>query len=246
MQVFFRKKDFNDDCESIITLLYLEKNGRAQKYIADFFHLDLDYINKVDREEGNNYIRNALLNEVKKSEGIINTKIAVVEKKWGEISDEIFSVLNEIFEYPFAEEKDIHAEFSINAMCPYDYDALSFDINYRKNKDEIILGCVHEIIHFYWFTKWALVFLDADNEEESKKHLAWLFSEIAVDAILKETLLSKYCVIDKPAYKYFYDIQIDGQNMMEYFRELFVQENMDGFMRKGIEFIYKNRQFIPD
>ena len=246
MRVFFRKKDFDEDCDSIITILYLEKNGRAQRYIANFFHLDLDYINKVDRETGGKYIREALIDEGMRSEAIINQRIDVIGKRWSMVSKHIFTVLNEIFKCPFSEEKDISAEFSINAMSPYNYDTLSFDVNYRKNDDEIILGCIHEIIHFYWITKWTFVFPDVDKEDENTKHLTWLFSEIAIDAVLKETPLNKYCVNDKPAYKYFYDIQINGKNMLEYFRELFVQENMEDFMRKGIEFIHENRQFIQD
>lgn len=53
--------------------------------------------------------------------------------------------------------------------------------------------------------------------------------------------MKKYCVTDKPAYKYFYDIDIEGRNMIDYFRELFVQSDMETFMKKGYEYVAKYR-----
>ena len=49
---------------------------------------------------------------------------------------------------------------------------------------------------------------------------------------------------DKPAYSYFYDIMIEDKNMMEYFRELFVSNNIQDFMIKGYKYVLKNREMI--
>ena len=118
-------------------------------------------------------------------------------------------------------------------MSPYNYEEFSFDLNYRKAEDELVESCIHEMIHFYWFMKWSLTFEDDDIKNREWEHMRWLFSEIAIDAIMNETALCRYVVKERPSYRYFYDIIIGDKSMMDYFRELFRQNNIVGFMKKG-------------
>lgn len=97
------------------------------------------------------------------------------------------------------------------------------------------------MIHFYWFKKWDILF-----ENSGDKLLAWKFSEIAIDAVFKETGLRKYCVREKPAHEHFYDMEIHNENMIGRFRALFSQNTIGGFMKKGMEYLVKNRNSIPD
>ena len=131
-------------------------------------------------------------------------------------------------------------------MSPYNYEEFSFDLNYRKAEDELVESCIHEMIHFYWFMKWSLTFEDDDIKNREWEHMRWLFSEIAIDAIMNETALCRYVVKERPAYRYFYDIIIGDKSMMDYFRELFRQNNIVGFMKKGMEFVAANKSYISD
>ena len=40
-----------------------------------------------------------------------------------------------------------------------------------------------------------------------------------------------------PAYNYFYDIQYKGQSLIEMLRKLFRENNLEGFMKRGMELI---------
>ncbi|MDO4300457.1 MAG: hypothetical protein Q4D26_03575 [Clostridia bacterium] len=244
MEVIFKIKNFTDDCNSIIDLLYEEENGRIQKYIADFFDLDISFLYKAGKEEGRKIILCKLKNEYLNMEQTINNKLCNITRKWNEVSKDIFNILENIFKYRLDQNRKIIGEFTINAVCPRYLDSWKFDINFRKNDEEIILACIHEIIHFIWFEKWSDVFPYYGKYEYNAPYLPWLFSEIAVDALLKETDLYKYCITDKPAYKHFYNIYINDKNMMEYFRELFRQGSIEDFMINGIKFIQENKNII--
>ena len=244
MKLIFLRKPFEEDCESIARILYQEEGGRAQKHLAEAFHLDLERLYRDGCHKSQDYIRKVLLAEYEKSGSEVADLLQRIPKKWKAVSNEVFSALDSIFQSPFSEDQTFHVYFTINALAPYNLATFSFDAIYRKSDDEILSGCIHELIHFFWFSKWAKIFPHT-NTKSTQGNLPWLFSEIAVDAVFKETALAKFCLTDKPAYKYFYDISFDGQNMMEAFKMLFQQNNIDNFMRSGIDYLKKHQKDLP-
>lgn len=245
MRLLFERSNFEDDCKSIENILYLDPvyHDRAQQYLATLFQLDLDYIRGNNRERGTEYLRSALEEEYLHSQPIILEKINEISERWNSISDDVIRILSDIYQYSFAENHIVKAYFTMNHMGPYNYEEQTFNINYRKTLDEMIESCIHELIHFYWFRKWEQLFGDKYQENE---HIVWKFSEIAIDAIFKKTELNKFCVKEKPAYQYFYDIQINGEDMIEVFRKLFEENDIAGFMEKGIQYMLDNKEQISD
>lgn len=243
MKVIFKRKSFTDECDDIADMIYEEYFGRVQTYIGNFFGFDLDYLYRVGKEEGKKRIAGILEKEYENCGDEVCERIREISGQWNQIAEEIFGIMEKIFECRMDKERMITAEFTVNVVCQRFLDAWKFDINYRKTDSEIILTCIHEILHFFWFEKWSAVFPDADREEY-EAGIVWLFSEIAVDALCKETELKKYCITAKPAYQYFYDILINNSNMMEYFRKLYGQGNIVDFMKNGIEFIREQERFI--
>ena len=79
-------------------------------------------------------------------------------------------------------------------------------------------------------------------KEMYEEDLVWSFSEIAIDAIFKETDLKQYCVSQFPAHKHLYEINYNNQNMMEYFRILYRKNSITEFMKIGIESVRKFKE----
>lgn len=251
MNLFFRTNSFKEDYQSISKLLLLEgeEHNRAKRFLCESFQLDADFVfayranDGIRRDEMEDYLFPILQKKYQESEQLMKQKIATVSERWNEVSDTVFQILDKIYGITYPDKQVIQANFTINYMCPYDYENQSFSINFRKSTEEIIESCIHELIHFYWFRKWELIFKDKYNKYH---HLIWKFSEIAIDAIFIETDLKRFCVREKPAYQYFYKIELHKKNLMEYFRELFVQNGIEEFMKKGICFLIENEKRIPD
>lgn len=181
-------------------------------------------------------------------DSIVNT---IYDEEYGRVQKHLansflldLSLLYDLFGCEKMYKNDIIAELSINSVCPRYLETWSFDINYRKSIEEMILTCVHVIIHFVWFEKWSKLFKNVSKDEYNAPSETWLLSEIVIDAIIKETELKKYCSEDKPAYKHFYDIQIDGVNMMEHFRGLFNSGDINKFMIEGYRYVMENKQLL--
>lgn len=66
-------------------------------------------------------------------------------------------------------------------------------------------------------------------------------SELVIDSIFSNTDF-KNITREKPAYKYFYEIEYKGENLIEYFQKLFKENSIEEFMKKGYEFLIKNKE----
>ena len=244
MSVIFRRKDFEADCKSINNILFEEKYGRVQNYLSQVFDIDLQNLYDISRKQGIETLSQKLTAEYQNSENIVVEKIDSINTYWGQIEIDVFEILNSLFKCKGIYEKEIVAEFSINMVCPRYLEKWMFDINYRKNIEDIIHTCIHEIIHFVWFEKWSEIFGASNTDEYNAPNTPWLLSEIAIDAIFKKTELKKYCYSDMPAYKHFYDVSINGDNLMEYFEKLFVSNSIEDFMKKGNRYVAENKEKI--
>lgn len=243
MRLIFSVNTFENDHESILDLLVLgAEHNRVKQYLCSSFNVDINMIDGKSGEEINAYLRPVIYAEYTKAQTPMNEKLAAVSDKWSDVKEDVINILQNIFGVDIGEET-LRVFLSVNYVCPYDFENKRIFINYRKTTDEIIEACIHELIHYYWFKKWNIVFEDPSEFDE---HLVWKFSEIAIDAVFKETELNKYCVREKPAHEHFYDIETENENMIGHFRALFSQNTIDEFMKEGMEYLVNNRNSIPD
>lgn len=244
MKLIFSINTFENDYECILSLLILgTEHNRVKQYLCSSFHVDINNIENKRRQDIDIYLRPIIYTEYTRAEDNMKAKLTGVSDKWSSVREDVSKILCDIFKCECDAEIIIQVLLSINYVCPYDFEQKRIFINYRKTDDEIIESCIHELIHYYWFKKWNNLFEDTSKFDE---HLVWKFSEIAIDAIFKLSELNKYCVKEKPAYEYFYDIEIGNENMIEHFRKLFFKNSIHEFMKKGMEYLVKYQKLIPN
>lgn len=244
MQLAFILNTFENDYECVLNLLKLgATHNRVKQYLCSSFQIDINNIKSKNREEIDAYLYPIMYTEYVKAQDKMNEKLTRLSDKWLRIGKDVERILYDIFKCECDAEEVIQVFLSINYVCPYDFDNKKIFINFRKTEEQIIEACIHELIHYHWFKKWNNLF---ENMSEFDEHLAWKFSEIAIDAFFKVSELNKYCVKEKPAYEYFYGIEIEDENMIEHFRKLFSQNRIHEFMKKGIRYLVKYQKLIPD
>ena len=228
MDILFCEAPIEEDINSILSLLTLnEEHMRVKKYICQYFHIPTEPAlqNNAALETT---VRTIVQNEQNNNAAAIAGKVEKMNCLWQENRNEISRTLRSIFECTL-ESQQLRAFMSVNCVCPYDFENNRIYINYRKSSEEMLETCVHELIHYYWFHKWNALFKD-----QYASSLVWTFSEIAIDALFFETPLKKYCVSQHPAHDHFYEESYKGQNLMEYFKELYREHSIADFMRLGI------------
>lgn len=200
---------------NIINYFQLEK----ENLIKD---IDLEIYNAVEKFYNNDNLTN------RKNELI---------KLWHEKSQETLDTMAKVFDYKYSGEDMYTVSISINPVCPRYINESSFDIWVHMNDQEAIGNIVHELLHFYWFHYWDSVIHKLTESEKEFPTLTWVFSEIAIDSLITQTELRNIISNTMPAYNYFYDIQYKGQSLIEMLRKLFRENNLEGFMKRGMELI---------
>ncbi|MDO4266397.1 MAG: hypothetical protein Q4C63_08070 [Eubacteriales bacterium] len=244
IKINFRNNRFEEECQNITDLLTLKGSfhNRMKQYLCSRLYLDIEIIQTAkDERQIENYLNPRLYTLYRESEVQRQKKLAAIREKWEDSKEEIEELLDCIYQPKSGIDLDICAKLSINYVCPYDYENYTFDINYRKSTEEMLETCVHELIHFFWFPVWEDLFGTKCNAQQDP--LAWKLSELAIDALFKETELKKYCVSETPAHQCFYEIEIEGMSLVEIFRHMFKQNDLKSFMKQGYEF-FKSHEAI--
>lgn len=91
---------------------------------------------------------------------------------------------------------------------------------------------------FKYTNKWEF------NSDFDAKNKVFMFVDVAADAVFKNSELSKIC--DKPSYQYFYNLQIDDENVMDKFNNLYKNISLDEFFDEVYIFIHRNYQKFLD
>ncbi|MFL0252461.1 hypothetical protein ACJDT4_18785 [Clostridium neuense] len=238
MKLKFEIASIEYTCKSISEFFGDGAMEEFQEYICEVYpSIILGEIKNLNSTEKENYIRNKIKEIYDKEEGILSEKVSEYQNGWDECGSEIINCFSEIFLYNTNNIMDeVKVRVGINPICPRHLDEGEFDTYYILNSKQNIANCIHEITHFIWFDCWKKVFQDYKSETFEHPNVVWIFSEIAIDPILRDDKIKKFCSLEKPAYECFYGIVIENKNMIEEMRKLYKNNSIENFMKKGIEY----------
>ena len=133
-----------------------------------------------------------------------------------------------------------------SVVCPYDEEG--FYVSYSPvypNWNNALKTCIHELIHHFWWLKWDQTF------KRNKKMLkyeypssSWFFSEMVVQIIVQNSSLLKYIGKRKISYEDFYEMDVDGINLMQKLDELYKNNDLENFMKLAYKFVDTNLDVI--
>ncbi len=191
-------------------------------------------------------VAETLLAVYRNKEAEMDVKALAYQAAWDEHGAEIVSGFEGVFSLDLSKHlNDMQARVCLNPICPRYLDTHTFDIFYLFSGMGSLEMVVHEVAHFVWFMVWNRLFQDSPEEYDTP-HLKWVFSEIAIDPIVLDARLRRFTRGEQPAYSYFYDIMVDGQNFMEMIRALYRENDMAGFMAKGYALCQKHEAAIRE
>lgn len=241
--VLYQEKEWGDMCQSIYSF-FGRTPTRFSKFISDYFDIDADKLNNNDYYLGIAYVSDKIRPFYEKQQNKVEEQIKKSQQIWDENEETITKELARIFKFEYEGQKRCYGELSVNPVCPRYLDLWNFDVCIGYTPEQTIQTTVHELLHFAWFEKWKTIFPDWEKQDFERPANAWLLSEIAVDSIGKSSKLSCY-LKDQPAYNYLYSAQIEGQNLIEYFRELYRKNSIEDFMKKGLD-VLNNNQIVTN
>lgn len=128
-------------------------------------------------------------------------------------------------------------------IYPREIDKYCFYIGKMEDK-YFIETVMHECCHFLYFEKWKELFENWSIEEFDSPHIIWYLSEMVIDPILNNIEIQKIYKYDFKAYKNFYNINVQGQNLMEYIKSIYKNNTIENAIIKSYNYVLEKKEYI--
>ena len=243
MQLTWQQKDFKSDIEFIY---FHQQDDTPIWWKSELYRahpsLDFDYAQSLTQEKRFEYLTESLRKIRIEKQADIEKSIKMFENAWSPIAKNLNDAYSSAFDMNCTNiMNDMAGLVGLNPICPRDLSDNSFSVYYYFDPNYAVAMALHEITHFVWFYVWQQHFKD-DEEEYNFPHWKWLLSELVVETIIRNSDIAK---LSPPpqyiAYKYFYDMDIDGKPIFDTLRDMYTnRESFPNFMEIARDWINKN------
>ena len=163
---------------------------------------------------------------------------------WEKYNNDFMKNLSKVLNINWSKElQEITIKVGKIPIYPRELEKYCFYIG-KMNKQDFIETVMYECCHFLYFEKWKYLFKNWKIEEFESPHIIWYLSEIAIDPILNNLKIQEIYIHNFKAYKNFYDIDIQGKNLMETIKNIYNENTIENAIIKSYEYILKNKKSI--
>lgn len=247
MELHFCDPGLNYSLDIIMEFQQSDLSGWWKQPLFHFYpQIDRTKFDRLDASSQRLYLRQELQHIYGAAKPEICCKLGLYAAHWQKYKPQIEDAFSEAFQVDSRGLfSDMTANITLNPTCPRYLDTHSFDLFYLNSERGALGLSLHEMIHFFWFHTWHQLFQDDFSEYETPS-LKWIFSEMAVEPIMRDKRLSDINPYfeDGCVYEYFYHMKIDGTPILEMLYEMYRQNDMQNFMQKGFLFCQEHESEI--
>jgi len=167
-----------------------------------------------------------------------------LQQKWDNYRDKYFLILNKVFDITIDTNAQTHTYCYLQLLPINEVDLKNNIIYLDCNKDieEIFKTFIIMLTKLILINRWNYTNNWNFNTDFDVKNKIWMFAEIAIDAIFANSDLAD--ITTKPAYKYFYSLNIQNVNTMDKFKNLYPTVQLDEFFTQVYLYVHENYQTL--
>jgi hypothetical protein len=209
--------------------------------------LEREKLYSLPASQRKDYLNKELLPYYLEQEQEIAEKIVKYNNHWKQHKRQITEAFSEAFQRDYTDRlNNMIGNITLNPIEPRFLNAHSFDV-FHLNSERGALGvALHEITHFAWFDIWQAHFMD-DCADYETPHIKWIFSEMAVDSIMRKDKrlhgVNPYFP-DAHVYEYFNSMKLEGKPVLETLYEMYKRVGIVDFMEWGLAYCIKHEDEI--
>lgn len=236
--------------ESILEFTKEGQTGFWSEPVFSFFpQIDREGFLSGTTEDRRRYLTGFFAEYAAQMKEELAEKIEVYNRQWQENRASVIAALEEAFDTDLTDElSDLCARITFNPISPRYLEDHAFDVFYRNGPKGALGSSLHEIIHFVWFLVWQRHFHDDPREYETP-HLKWIFSEMAVEPVMRDERLASlnpYYVSKSCVYPYFYTLEIQGEKLLDHLYDMYRSMPIDRFMKWGYDYCLEHESQIRE
>lgn len=192
-----------------------------------------------DNEINFNNIIGLVENKLKTDEDKLMSLCYNLQKLWNENKKELLTEITAALDINFDMDESYSACCKLHYLPINEIDDKNGCIYLNCNYDEETLfrNFVIMLVKSFLVVKLENLMGKGRYKYDSKNKI-WILIEIAIDAVFANSKLNKWT--ESPSYNYFYNLKINGINIMEKFRKLHKLININDFLNNVYIFVCEN------
>lgn len=248
MELLYRNPGLKYSVDSIMEFQNEEQSEWWRESLFAFYpQIDRERFESLKANQRYDYIYEKLLEIYEREQPALSEKMIKYNQHWELNKPQIEEAFSAAFQLEYRDHfNNMRGNISLNPISPRYLDSSSFDVFYLNSERGALGMALHEITHFVWFYVWQRHFKD-DLSGYETPHLKWVFSEMAVDPIMRgdDRLKNMNPYFNEGcAYRYFYSMMVDGKPILETLYSLYKHSNITEFMEQGYAYCEKHEEEI--
>lgn len=161
---------------------------------------------------------------------------------WNEYNDRYMLELSNYLNIKWPKEyKEISVGIGLIPVCPRYIKEKAFDIH-KKNKEDLIDTCMHELCHFLFFEKCKEIYPNWKYEDFDSPSLLWYLSEIVIDPILNSNNIQKIYKHKFKCYDIFYNVEIDNINLLDKITSIYKNNSIETAIKESYNYLKEHEE----
>lgn len=164
---------------------------------------------------------------------------------WNEYNDKYMLEISNYLNIKWPKEyKEISVGIGLIPVCPRYIKEKAFDIH-KKNKEDLIDTCMHELCHFLFFEKCKEIYPNWKYEDFDSPSLLWYLSEIIIDPILNSDGIQKIYKHKFKCYDIFYNVEIDNISLLDKITSIYKNNSIETAIKESYNYLKEHeKEFI--
>ena len=161
---------------------------------------------------------------------------------WNKYNDNYMTEISKYFNIKWPSSyKEIEVRIGNIPVCPRYIKEKTFDIQ-KKNTEELIDTCMHELCHFIFFEKCKEIYPDWKYEDFDSPSLLWYLSEIIIDPVLNSRPIQKIYKHKFKSYDIFYNIEINNKPLMETITNIYQNNSIESSIKESYNYLKEHEE----
>lgn len=238
----FRIRNFKDVA---INLSAIYKKVAYKQFDKTQLENILKATNPDDLKSNNIQHFSNIIKELNKSHSEqLNNSINYLNHRWREYKETYYEIVKQLFDINFNEDvvNNLYCELQvlpINEICVEDG---AVYLNCNQSNDQMFVKFIIMLTKLILLQTWRGYNNWEFNTNFDVDNKIFMFADIAIDAIFHNSDLRR--VSNTPSYKYFYNLNYQNVNMMERFRQVYKNMELNNFLDEVYLFVYNNYQSL--
>ena len=230
-EIVFKVKDFEESVKDIIKRCKFSTNKFEVNTIKEFL-----CVNSIDEEYAISNFKTIYNTFRKQGE----KQIKSMQAFWNEEGEKILTIITKALSLNLFGDAKAFCMLDCSPLPLISIQDRKISLPINESLDNNICYALNVLVKAFVLNKFKEGCSANINLDYSRDSVYWIMADLVADSLFYHTDLKQYA--ENTAFKYYYGLKIESGNIIERFRNKFLEMNIVDFIQHVLDFVSKNME----